>query len=129
MNRSPGPPVFNCAPVVAIAGIITGYIQGKECLTKCKNPGLRICKCFWFHTENITVSIRCTGLKGNIDTKCNKQEKENRHQHLIDLLNSLTNTKCQNDHRNHKSYDLPEIVSKRRCHGFKRSGKILYAHS
>ena len=79
------------------------------------------------HPEELLKGIELARIASGLDKAYYGIEKNK--QDAIDLLNSLTNTKCQNDHRNHKSYDLPEIVSNRRCHGFTRSGKILYAHS
>ena len=55
-------------------------------------------------------------LKGNIDAKDHKQYKEDRHHHFIGLFDAASNAVHQDKHADHKSSQLPEIISPGRGH-------------
>ena len=84
---------------------------GEKCLSKCEDPGGRLCQNFRLHAEDIAVSGSSSRLKGNIDAKDHKQYKEDRHHHFIGLFDAASNAVHQDKHADHKSSQLPEIIS------------------
>ena len=99
--------------------------QGEKCLSKCEDPGGRLCQNFRLHAEDIAVSGSSSRLKGNIDAKDHKQYKEDRHHHFIGLFDAASNAVHQDKHADHKSSQLPEIISPGRGHASEFGAKGL----
>ena len=89
---------------------------GRKMPVQVRRSRWKLCQNFRLHAEDIAVSGSSSRLKGNIDAKDHKQYKEDRHHHFIGLFDAASNAVHQDKHADHKSSQLPEIISPGRGH-------------